>query len=645
MADKKAHFCILGFVCLYMAFCPFAASASDEQTKIEQLETLLQFYMQENATLKSRVEELEASVGADAASTQGTVASGNKSESTSASAGSVETDENQATAVASPSSGYKTKFPNVDDTAICDYATYVSETSGKPERVWSSGLVADRYVDDAQKRGLTCGVGDEVAVRMDPAGEQEPPTVSSDYKTRYPDLDDTAICDYATYVSETSGEPERVWSSGLVANRYVEDAKNRGLTCSVGEKVQTASNINVGSATNRGVKTGKPEPGFSQEANIPLQTSSKDSGLLSKDVIVDEVKVAGTRVWGRLTAAGDFDRDGMRELVGMPAAEAYLNYIREPKSSNDKAYWIKGAKLSQSAEWRAKFYTYQLNSDHFAYKLKGAQAGSSSWKVNFDGDEGCVHPSQLLTAYLNADAFVDFVIVCHGYDRYPFPGEHSLVAISDGPNSYKIKSFTKQPSFYHDGATADFDGDGSQDILLLDAKKLRVFLNDGNGEFRPSDRYFPQFATWKGAYSTEIIDVDEDGHFDVFVAGHEDDKHGSQPTVFLLGNEKNKFSNDNKITIASVKGYGVVLDVIKEGKHLFLVRTGSGKRSYKGAVIQHFNLEKMETVDVIIDEDTKHGGRIFRKSDEKGRLRFGGLTDRSGGIDVVFDGEKLTPVK
>jgi hypothetical protein len=65
----------------------------------------------------------------------------------------------------------------------------------------------------------------------------------------------------------------------------------------------------------------------------------------------------------------------------------------------------------------------------------------------------------------------------------------------------------------------------------------------------------------------------------------------------------------------------------------------------EGAVIQHFNLEKMETVDVIIDEDTKHGGRIFRKSDEKGRLRFGGLTDRSGGIDVVFDGQKLTPVK
>ena len=115
--------------------------------------------MQENATLKLRVKELEASVGADAASTEGTVASENKSESTSASAGSVEKDEIQATAVASPSSGYKIKFPNVDDTAICDYATYVSETSGKPERVWSSGLVADRYVNDAQKRGLTCGVG------------------------------------------------------------------------------------------------------------------------------------------------------------------------------------------------------------------------------------------------------------------------------------------------------------------------------------------------------------------------------------------------------------------------------------------------------------------------------------------------------
>ena len=33
-------------------------------------------------------------------------------------------------------------------------------------------LVADRYVNDAQKRGLTCGVYDEVAVRKDTVSEQ-----------------------------------------------------------------------------------------------------------------------------------------------------------------------------------------------------------------------------------------------------------------------------------------------------------------------------------------------------------------------------------------------------------------------------------------------------------------------------------------
>ena len=40
-------------------------------------------------------------------------------------------------------------------------------------------------------------------MRKDTVSEQESIAVSSDYMTRYPDLDDPAICDYATYVSET----------------------------------------------------------------------------------------------------------------------------------------------------------------------------------------------------------------------------------------------------------------------------------------------------------------------------------------------------------------------------------------------------------------------------------------------------------
>ena len=55
---------------------------------------------------------------------------------------------------------------------------------------------------------------------------------------------------------------------------------------------------------------------------------------------------------------------------------------------------------------------------------------------------------------------------------------------------------------------ADFDGDGNLDILLVDAKKLRVFLNDGV--------YMTNIFLSR---PVEILDVNDDGYFDVFVPG------------------------------------------------------------------------------------------------------------------------------
>ncbi|MEX0503543.1 hypothetical protein AB3X55_08105 [Alphaproteobacteria bacterium LSUCC0719] len=62
MGPLRTHLCLALAAALICYFGLMAGvAASDEQKKIEQLETLLQFYMQENATLKSRVKELEAS--------------------------------------------------------------------------------------------------------------------------------------------------------------------------------------------------------------------------------------------------------------------------------------------------------------------------------------------------------------------------------------------------------------------------------------------------------------------------------------------------------------------------------------------------------------------------------------------------------
>ena len=376
---------------------------------------------------------------------------------------------------------------------------------------------------------------------------------------------------------------------------------------------------------------------FSVVLLLPLPSQAADQ--LFKNTVIDEVDISGTGYYGRLLVAEDLNNDGAKESIYLKMSPKYMEYVWNKDRAarrHDKAYHKKGVKLSKSPDWFASFVSASLRQNNSI----GAR-----WDASFNGEEGCVHPSQIIPAHLNKDEFLDFIIPCHGYDAIPFPGEHSLVVMSDGVNNYNVSRLTKRPSFYHDGATADFNGDGNLDILLVDAKKLRVFLNDGNGKFTPSDKYFPQFASWKGAYSVEILDVNDDGYFDVFVAGHEDDKHGRQPTVFLLGNKRNKFSRKQQIVIPPVQGYGIVMDVIKEGKNLFVLRTGSGNRVYQGAVVQHVSIENLETINILENTKTHHVDRIFRKSDASGRLKFGGFTNKETGIDFIFDGENMRPVR
>ncbi|MCH1515854.1 MAG: hypothetical protein L7U52_03995, partial [Alphaproteobacteria bacterium] len=86
------------------------------------------------------------------------------------------------------------------------------------------------------------------------------------------------------------------------------------------------------------------------------------------------------------------------------------------------------------------------------------------------------------------------------------------------------------------------------------------------------------------------------------------------------------------------------LDVIKEGKNLFILRTGSGDRFYKGALVQHVSIDSLETIDTLENRDISHIDRIFLKSDDFGRLKFGGFTSKESGIDFIFNGERMQPV-
>ena len=348
-----------------------------------------------------------------------------------------------------------------------------------------------------------------------------------------------------------------------------------------------------------------------------------------KDAVVDEIDITGTGYYGRLLLAGDFNDDGQDELLYMRMSSAYMDYVWKPMATkkDDVQYHKAGIKLAKKnpTDWHAEFVPYRLT----ASKKRGAY-----WNAEFSGSDGCIQPSQIVPANFNGDAYTDFLIVCHGWDAKPYPGEHSLVALSNGANVYNVKKFTENVGFYHDGDTADFNDDGFTDILVIDqgkSKKAYIYLNDGNGNFSKANKFFPQFSKWPGAYGTEIIDINNDGEFDVGMFGHEESGWKPQKTMVLLNDGSNKFSSKKSVVIPALKGWGTVLDMAVEGESLFVLRS-SYKPRYRGVVIQQVNVKTMKTIATLEDKNAQWYSRIFRKKSAGGVI-FGGLTNETNQVD------------
>ena len=128
------------------------------------------------------------------------------------------------------------------------------------------------------------------------------------------------------------------------------------------------------------------------------------------------------------------------------------------------------------------------------------------------------------------------------------------------------------------------------------------------------------------------------------MSGNEASSWKPQPTIILLGNKESKFSKSNKIVIPKVKDYGVVLDIIKHENFVFIVRTGS-KNRYKGAMIQLVDLNDVSNFKVIKNDNMRWLDRIFKLNGNSTKLKFGSLTEINKGIDFIFDGKDINPIK
>ena len=135
----------------------------------------------------------------------------------------------------------KGNYANYTNDRLCADATVSEGYGSQMVYRWETSKVRQGHVQEAKRRGLTCGTGYEVS-----SGQRG--SISENNRFNLSKTPDFSICLMATNKAngKYSWQPSR--SSGIDMSLYVQEAKRRGLSCGVGEATQTASASSANSA-------------------------------------------------------------------------------------------------------------------------------------------------------------------------------------------------------------------------------------------------------------------------------------------------------------------------------------------------------------------------------------------------------------
>lgn len=234
--------------------------------------------------------------------------------------------------------------------------------------------------------------------------------------------------------------------------------------------------------------------------------------------------------WTGVAAYGDFDGDGDEDVIHAP-----LDGTANPSP--------------------LEMY---LNDGNGEYRLDNRLFGSDV--------PGLVHPRKLLTGDFNGDGRLDVFVAGHGHDQPPYPGEAPLLLLSSAQGLRKKEGFDHIIGFHHGAASADVDHDGDLDIFVTSQWDDSFFLkNDGYGNFVHDTSAVPPGLKGQSGlqfYTTEIVDVDDDGYPELIAAGHEGPgEAGRQATTIYWGNGSGAYDDSRKTILPWVPGYEVVIDI------------------------------------------------------------------------------------
>jgi len=202
---------------------------------------------------------------------------------------------------------------------------------------------------------------------------------------------------------------------------------------------------------------------------------------------------------------------------------------------------------------------------------------------------------------------MDVVIIGHGYDKSPFPGEKQKILYNfNGKFTAKelpLPAASRLP-FTHSGCAGDVDNDGDIDLFFTSTMVSMggVFMkNDGAGNFSYDASIFPSELSGKNYYTSVLYDLNTDGYLDLVISGHDKDQNTVQyPNIaampmILWGNVSGKYSMTNSTLLPVISSYGVsnninIFDYNKDGKpDILITKTGDGSNGlsfYQGYYVQ-----------------------------------------------------------
>ena len=147
-------------------------------------------------------------------------------------------------------------------------------------------------------------------------------------------------------------------------------------------------------------------------------------------------------------------------------------------------------------------------------------------------------------------------------------------------------------------------------------------------------------------YTSELIDVDRDGHLDLLIAGHE---FSGDSSIILWGNMEPGFVNSTASTLTEVTDFGIVVDIDVADfdgdgiNDVLLNRAGSapGRGFYDGMYLQLLKGSEDLRTFSDITESSIDNDELLRTYSKPGNSWFEWVIfqdwDFDGDLDIVVD--------